>query len=90
MIQKKLRVDGKIQLNNNVLIEYAGEGGLIRAGDAYLYEVDGEKPRILTARKTDFDKTRAGVIFGKVFSKEAPDTPNNVEDCVRVRVQEIK
>lgn len=90
MIQKKLRVDGKIQLNNNVLIEYAGEGGLIRPGDAYLYEVDGEKPRILTAKKTDFGKTRTGTIFGKVFSKESPNKPNDVEDCVRVRFQEIK
>lgn len=71
------------------LLVYAGEWRLLKPGDKYLAQTKGEDPVLLTVRRTETRKRSTGLVEGRVFAKERKTRPYNLEECVRVFVEEL-
>ena len=86
-IQNQLRRNGKIDLGEKT-IHYGGEWMLLKPGDKYLAEVDGEQADVLTVRRVEVQKRRTTRVDGKVFPKERKKKLYNLHEVIKVVISD--
>lgn len=79
-----LRRLGAIEVGDKV-IRYRGEWALLKPGDKYIGQKEGEVPEVLTMRNVQAQKRATGIV-GKVFAKERNSKLYDLHDVVKVDI----